>query len=154
MSSSDSPGDLPFVDEHRTLVAAPPADVWRSLGAQFTHHRGTGADLVAHLLGTVPRRAGGPPLTEGAAVPGFAVAESVPGRRLRLAGRHRFSRYVLQFDLADGTDGTLVSARTYAAFPGPHGGLYRLLVIGSGGHRLAVRRMLRDIRDRAERGRA
>ncbi|MEU5531107.1 hypothetical protein ABZ744_29670 [Micromonospora chersina] len=151
MSSSDPPGDLPFVDEHRTLVAAPPADVWRSLGAQFTHHRASGADLVAHLLGTVPRRAGGPPLTEGAAVPGFAVAEAVPERRLRLAGRHRFSRYVLQFDLADRADGTLVSARTYAAFPGPHGGLYRLLVIGSGGHRLAVRRMLRDIRARAER---
>ncbi|GGR74277.1 hypothetical protein GCM10010169_17680 [Micromonospora fulviviridis] len=151
MSRSDPAGDLPFVDEHRTLVAVPPAAVWRSLGAQFTHHRATGADLLAHLLGTVPRRAGGPPLTEGAAVPGFAVAEAVPGRRLRLAGRHRFSRYVLRFDLADHTGGTLVSARTYAEFPGPHGALYRLLVIGSGGHRLAVRRMLRDIRDRAER---
>ncbi|MFI2651475.1 hypothetical protein [Micromonospora fulviviridis] len=152
MSPPDPPGDLPFVDEHRALVAAPPAEVWRSLGTQFTHHGATGADLLAHLLGTVPRRAAGPPLTEGAALPGFAVAEVVPGRRLRLAGRHRFSRYVLQFDLADRADGTLVSARTYAEFPGLHGGLYRLLVIGSGGHRLAVRRMLRDIRDRAERG--
>jgi hypothetical protein len=38
-----------------------------------------------------------------------------------------------------------VWARTWAEFPGPAGAAYRALVIGSGGHRLVVRRMLRRV---------
>lgn len=36
-------------------------------------------------------------------------------------------------------------AVTLAAFPGIHGRVYRALVIGSGGHRIVVRRMLQRI---------
>ncbi len=46
----------------------------------------------------------------------------------------------------DDADGTLLSARTYADFPGVGGRVYRALVVGSGAHVLAVRRMLRSVR--------
>lgn len=39
----------------------------------------------------------------------------------------------------------LVSARSYAHFPGLHGRLYRALLVGTGAHVLSVRRMLRTI---------
>jgi hypothetical protein len=65
---------------------------------------------------------------------------------LGLSGRHRFSRYLLVFQLADAGDGTTaVSARTFADFPGVHGRVYQTLVIGSRAHVLAVRSMLRSI---------
>jgi hypothetical protein len=83
---------------------------------------------------------------------GFAVAEEIPNERLALAGRHRFSRYLLVFDLAAAGshgEGTTATATTYAAFPGPHGFAYRALVIGSRGHAVAVHRMLRWIRHAA-----
>ncbi len=138
---------LPFVDEHRLLVPAPPAAVWRALAG----HVGamTGAGPLAWALGTDPRRASGAPLQVGATVPGFAVTEVEPERLARLTGRHRFSRYALTFTLAAAPGGTMLGARTDAAFPGPHGRAYRLLVISSGAHRLAVARLLRDIRRRA-----
>ncbi|HYO39689.1 MAG TPA: hypothetical protein VER39_08540 [Nocardioidaceae bacterium] len=54
------------------------------------------------------------------------------------------------FDVADTADGeTLVSAHTFAAFPGPQGRVYGALVIGSRAHVVAVRRMLHGIRRRS-----
>ncbi|MFF5171522.1 SRPBCC family protein [Micromonospora sp. NPDC000089] len=140
---------LPFVDEHRTLVAAPADVVWRALAVQVP--RFAAAENFARLVGAVPSRAAGDVLTEGATLPGFAVAEADPGRRLRLAGRHRFSRYALTLSLTPAAGGTTLSARTDAAFPGPLGAAYRLMVIGSGAHAVLVRRLLRDVRRRAER---
>lgn len=141
---------LPFVDEHQVLIPAPPSAVWAALGEQVGGLRGGGA--LAWLLGTTPRRASGVPLVPGATVPGFAVAAVEPERLVRLVGRHRFSRYALTFTLAAAPGGTTVGARTEAAFPGPHGRAYRLLVITSGAHRLAVARLLRDVRQRAVAG--
>jgi hypothetical protein len=69
------------------------------------------------------------------------VVEAEPGRRLALRGRHRFSNYALTFVL----DGDRLRAQTHAAFPGVPGRLYRAAVIGSGGHRLVTRRLLRQI---------
>ncbi len=86
----------------------------------------------------------------GAQVPGFLVATSVPGRRLRLEGRHRFSEYALDFKLAAKHGGTQLSATTHAAFPGTLGMLYRRLIIGTRGHMLVVRRLLQSVRRRAE----
>lgn len=146
--SPDPDDDLPFVDEHRVLVSAPSFAVWRSLTAQIPRFAGT--EAFAHLLGATPRRASGRPLGEGATVPGFAVAEAVPGRRVRLAGRHRFSRYALTLTLDERPDGTMLSARTDAAFPGATGWVYRRLVISSGAHRVLVTRLLRAVRRRAE----
>jgi hypothetical protein len=74
-------------------------------------------------------------------VPGFRVVEAEPCRRLALRGRHRFSNYALTFVL----DGDRLRAQTHAAFPGVLGRLYRAAVIGSGGHRLVTRRLLRQV---------
>ena len=41
--------------------------------------------------------------------------------------------------------GDRLRARTHAAFPGILGRLYRAAVIGSGGHRLMTRRLLRQV---------
>jgi hypothetical protein len=139
---------LPFVDEHRVAIAAPTAEVWRALVVRL--RRFGGSEAVARLLGADPGRAAGEPLDEGATVVGFAVAESIPEQRVRLVGRHRFSRYALELDLAVQPDGTTLSALTYAEFPGLRGALYRGLVIGSGAHRVLVRRLLRDVRRHAE----
>jgi hypothetical protein len=64
---------------------------------------------------------------------------------LVLAGRHRFSRYaiVLRFEEQDG--GTLCRLESRAEFPGLHGRAYRLAVISSRAHVVAVRLLLRDL---------
>jgi hypothetical protein len=139
---------LPFVDEHEVLVRAPAADVWRELGASLP--RRIGGSVAAVVLGIVPARAHGDPLTTGAAIQGFRVVEAVPTRRLALAGRHRFSDYALTFDLEERDAATRLTARTNARFPGLRGRAYRALVIGSGGHRLAMRWWLERIRRAAE----
>ena len=142
--------DLPFIDQHQVLVAAPAPAVWRSLATQMTGLRRAGTQVFAHVLATEPRRAAGESLGEGATMPGFEVVQAAPGHRVRLMGRHRFSRYALTFTLVEKPDGTLLSARTDAEFPGLRGGAYRRLVIGSGAHRVVVARMLRAVRHRAE----
>jgi len=91
------------------------------------------------VLGTTPRA-------------GFEIAEDDPPRLVSLAGRHRFSRYELDFRVEPRGSGSVVTAVTRAEFPGRRGAVYRMLVIGSRGHVLAVRRMLAGIRHRAESG--
>jgi hypothetical protein len=132
--------------------AAPALAVWQSLVARLTGSRRAGADAFAVLVGAEPRRATTGPFAEGSTLPGFAVAAAEPGRRLRLTGRHRFSKYALVLNLDESPDGTVLSARTYAEFPGLRGKAYRQLVIGSGAHHVVVTRLLRDIGRRAERG--
>lgn len=140
---------LPFVDEHHVLVNAPVDIVWGQVGA-MAGRSGPAGRVVASILATVPRRPSGDPLTQGAALTGFAVQEAVPGDRLVLVGRHRFSEYALIFTLAAEPGGTQVGGITRARFPGVRGRLYRALVIGSGGHRVMMMRMLRGIRRAAE----
>ncbi|QOV39647.1 hypothetical protein IM697_15385 [Streptomyces ferrugineus] len=115
---------LPFIDEHTTTVEANAAAVWRELDA----------------------------LMHGAR--GFRVAVSTPGHELALVGHHPFSTYALIFHLDEATSGhTRLTAQTRARFPGRAGTLYRRLVIGTGGHALVVRHMLRRVRKRAPQGR-
>lgn len=141
--------ELPYIDEHDVLVAASPETVWRHLAAAVGRPS-RAASAVALLVGAVPRRASGDPLTVGAALPGFSVREAVPGDRLVLVGHHRFSEYALIYSLAREPGGTRLRARTHARFPGIPGGLYRTAVISSGGHRVLVRRILRGVRNAAE----
>jgi hypothetical protein len=133
--SSLGTGDLPYVDEHQTRIAASRDVVWLALRDYVTSSlRVRAGNPLAWLLGTVPRT-------------GFEVSREVPNQQLGLAGRHRFSRYLLVFELTDVTNGeTMLSARTYAAFPGSFGRVYRVLVIGTRAHAVAVQRMLRSIR--------
>lgn len=127
-----------YVDEHSTTLAGSPAAVWPQLRAYVDDWLARSErSPLTRLLGTRPRA-------------GFEVTEAEEPHRLTLAGRHRFSRYVLDLRLTDAGDGTTTaSAATYADFPGPHGFAYRTLVVGSGFHVLATRRLLRGLSDRA-----
>ncbi len=146
-------GDLPYVDEHATVIAADPDRVWaaltRTLDAAFSRR---GASTYARAVGCADDRASGPrPLAEGSSIPGFRVVTAVPPHRLVLTGRHRFSSYALTFDIDElGARRSRLRAETRAAFPGVTGAVYRMLVIGTGGHVIAVRRLLSQIRRAAE----
>jgi hypothetical protein len=132
---------LPYIDEHSQRIDAPADAVWAALSKVLRREMG-GSARIARILGCDPAQgtaefAGRP----GETVPGFRVVEAEPGRRLALRGRHRFSNYALTFVLDKGR----LRAQTYAAFPGVLGRLYRAAVIASGGHRLATRRLLRQV---------
>jgi hypothetical protein len=115
---------LPYIDEHAIPVDADRAQTW------------------AALLKVMCRNPKDP-----TTVPvGFSLDTVMPRERLALRGRHLFSIYRLVFELDDdGPRRTRLRAQTWAAFPGLHGRVYRALVIGSGAHRVVVRRMLRHI---------
>ncbi|WP_432477993.1 SRPBCC family protein [Nocardioides sp. GXQ0305] len=126
-----------YVDEHAVELPVPPRRAWAAV-------RGFVDDLLARgeesrltgLLATDPPA-------------GFAVAAEQPPHLLSLAGRHRFSDYVLDLRVAPRGDGARVTAVTYADFPGARGRAYRAAVIGSRGHVVAVRRILSAIGERA-----
>jgi len=143
---------LPYIDEHRTFVEATPEETWAGLTAVGAAMRGP-ISPVGWLMRLQPALASGGwsrRVEVGDTLPGFVVEQSCPPSRLALAGRHRFSRYALVFELEDaGPDGTRVSARSWGTFPGVHGRCFRALVIESGAHRVAVRRLLRRIEGRA-----
>lgn len=161
-SGSGDPAALPFVDEHSIVVAAPPEAVRRALESVLIASFGSPrAAAAARALGcreaARSAAANDGRLDRGATVPGFRVARSAP-RKLALEGRHRFSRYTLVFRIdpvrggvADSTAAVRLSAETRARFPGVAGRGYRLLVIGTRGHVVLVRRLLRSVRRRAER---
>ncbi|WP_020109467.1 hypothetical protein [Nocardia sp. 348MFTsu5.1] len=142
--------DLPLIDEHRLSVAASLATTWEALSAWIARTQLGANTHFTDLLGTEPRRGSGTIPELGATIPGFEVTESVPEGHITLAGRHRFSRYQLVFSTSTEAGGTIVSARSYAVFPGVLGWGYRRLVISSGAHGLIVKRMLKQIRRAAE----
>jgi hypothetical protein len=144
---------LPYLDEHSTAIAAGVDAVWpvlvEVLDRAFSR---AGMTLYARIVGCADCTATGPrPLAVGSTIPGFRVVAAVPGSELALEGRHRFSSYALTFRLeAVGSDRSRLRAESRAAFPGLHGGVYRLLVVGTRVHVLAVRRFLSTVRRRAE----
>jgi hypothetical protein len=124
---------LPYIDEHAITVRANRAITWSAL-LRVTCR-------TPDDLSTLP--------------PGFAPETVTPPERLALKGRHPFSVYRLVFELDDdGPDQTRLRALTWASFPGLHGKLYRALVIGTGGHRIIVRRWLKRIAAEAHSHRA
>nr|WP_245835828.1 DUF2867 domain-containing protein [Mycobacterium rhizamassiliense] len=77
---------------------------------------------------------------------GFVLDEARPPQRFALRGRHPFAVYRWVFELDEESEGrTRVRATTWAAFPGPHGRIYRSLVIGTGGHAAVTRWTLKRI---------
>lgn len=142
---------LPHIDEHTVVVAAGVDDTWRALLATVaTMSTGRRGALFARVLGCADTAASAPPIAEGSTVPGFRVSRLVPGRELDLSGGHRFSEYRLALRLDPAGPGrTRLSAETCAEFPRLTGGVYRLLVIGTRFHVLAVRRILADVVRRA-----
>jgi hypothetical protein len=132
---SPARGELPYVDEHAITIAAPRARVWSAL------HRYTVTSLripegspIARLLGTQPRA-------------GFEVLDSAPAQSLTLAGPHRFTRYMLTFELTDAAEAaTHPRSQTCALFPRARGQAYRTLVIGTRAHTAATIHILRSAR--------
>jgi hypothetical protein len=144
--------ELPFIDEHSVLVTASAAAVWRALARAYSGGGSglSGTEVYGRLVGAEPRGHSGKPLAEGSTLPGFEVAESVPERLVRFTGRHRYSRYALVLALDERPGSTLLSARTYAEFPGLAGWAYGRLVIGSGAHAALLTRQLYAVRRWAE----
>jgi hypothetical protein len=116
---------LNYIDEHVTTVRADRAATWSALLHMWCRD--------PEDLSTVRS-------------PFFWLDDATLRERLALDGRHFFSVYKLVFELADeGPHHTRLRALTWADFPGISGKIYRALVIGTGGHRVAVRRMLNRI---------
>lgn len=145
------------LDEHAVVIDAAGADVWPLLldtvDRAFSR---PGAAAYARAVGSTDAGAGGPrPLARGSTVPGFRVVSMTPGSEVVLVGRHRFSSYALILRLtAEAAGRSRLRAESRAEFPGLLGGGYRLLVVRSGGHVIAVRRLLRGVKQRAESARA
>jgi hypothetical protein len=129
---------LAFVDDHRVHVSAPVEQTWDAVSK------------LARRLAERPAPRAFAALWRLEPPSGFAITSS-SSERIVLVGHHRFARYELAFELRPTDDGVEVCGRTSAEFPGAAGRLYRALVIGSGGHGVAVRAMLRQIRRAAER---
>jgi hypothetical protein len=145
---------LSYVDELPIEIGANREKTWAALlrvvEGSFASARGRGP---ARLLACEDTELSGPrPLAQGSAFPGFHVEAAEPGVELALAGRHRFSTYLLSFRLEDAGSGrTRLIAETRAAFPGLKGSIYRALVIGMRMHVLVTRRLLTAAKRRAER---
>jgi hypothetical protein len=145
---------LPYIDTHTRMIEAPRERVWESLlGTLRRQFRGGLPRPIIAAWGLEQFTRHGDwngSVAVGDTITGFRAAEVERLRLLTLRGRHRFSRYELRFELEPrDTRAVELRAVTSAVFPGPHGRLYRLLVIDSGGHRVAVRRMLSAVADRA-----
>jgi hypothetical protein len=124
---------LPFVDEHRVHVRAPPERAWEAVSRFVSRRLESPAPSAFRALWRLEPASG------------FARAAERRPSELVLRGRHRFARYELAFVIEREPDGASIAARTSAVFPGIAGRVYRALVIGSGGHRVVVRRFLRQI---------
>lgn len=122
---------LSYIDQHAITVDANPAETWSALLRVLCHD---------------PHDPAGVPT-------GFVLDEARPPQRLALKGRHPFAiyRWVFELDPLNGLNGkeqaerTRVRSATWADFPGVHGQICRALVIGTGGHRVAVRWTLKRV---------
>jgi hypothetical protein len=118
---------LPYIDEHAITIDANRAETWAALLRVMCHD--------PHDPSTV--------------LTGFVLDEARPPVRFALKGRHPFAVYRWVFELDElgdtAPERTRLRAGTWADFPGAHGKVYRALVIGTGGHRVAVRWMLKRI---------
>ena len=141
---------LPYVDEHSVVVAASADEVWDALIA--TAGVGRIAAPVARALGCEQTERAGRPGRIGSTIPGFVITRAVRPAVLALMGAHRFSRYALVFQISETPlEPVILTAVTRAEFPGRTGSAYRLAVIGTRGHVLAVQAILHSVRRRAER---
>ena len=146
---SQTLASLPYIDEHAVTIEANRDVSWAALQRML---ESAGPAWFTRVLGCTDTAASGPrPMGEGSTVPGFhVVAADAPGA-LSLAGRHHFSDYALIFRLDELSEGgTRLRAESRAVFPGFWGALYRMLLMGTGGHARATRRMLAAVKRGAE----
>jgi hypothetical protein len=150
---TERPGGLPFIDAHQVDVAAEPERVWDATARLLPRIGGRLGPAFARLLGCseVER----PALASHElpdAIVGFRVERAERPSLIELRGQHRFARYALTFRIEPGTNsGSVLIAETDAEFPGAAGRLYRAAVIGTQGHVVVVRRLLRTVKRGADR---
>lgn len=145
---------LPYIDEHSIRIGATCERAWQALVSVLRTDLGRLAPApFTRMLRVAPSQWRGDwrgTLQPGDALPAFEVAELRARQRLALLGSHRFASYALVFELDTvGDADCTLRAQTWAEFPGATGRVYRALVIGSGAHRLVVRRLLRNVARRA-----
>ena len=148
--------ELPRIDEHACVIRAGVDDVYpiavRTLLAGFT---GLTARIIATVLGREPADVSTDQTPRvGRTVAGFAITQLEPPHLLVLRGRHHFSRYAIVLTLEPHPAGSRCVIESRGEFPGLPGRVYETLVIGSHGHVMAVRHVLRSIRTAAERRQA
>ncbi|HUH68058.1 MAG TPA: hypothetical protein VLZ05_03770 [Mycobacterium sp.] len=117
---------LPYIDEHAITVGANREETWSAL---------------LRVMCRDPQNPSTVPV-------GFVLDEARVPERFALKGRHPFAvyRWVFELDIQQGDEArTRLRALTWADFPGIHGKIYRVLVVGTGAHRVAVRWMLKRI---------
>lgn len=144
--------ELPSIDEHSIEIDAPAEAAWAALFPTLSRTLDNRTSRrVCRALDCRDQIAEGDLHHPGGTLPGFVVARAVAPVMLALMGEHRFSNYalVIRIDLLPGQR-CRVRAETRAHFPGAKGRAYKLLVIGTRGHVLVVRRLLRSVRKRAE----
>lgn len=144
---------LPPIDEHQIEVDAPAEVTWAALFPTLEHSFDTRfGRRYSAKVGARETDCHGDLHHPGGTVPGFVVSRSIAPVMLALLGEHRFSKYAVVFriDLLPGQRSRL-RVETRAQFTGKKGRLYRVGVLGTRGHVLVVRRMLRSIKRRAER---
>jgi len=144
---------LPRIDEHEISVNTSAAVAWAAAVAVFGRTTSTPAwRAFARAIRCQPDHAAGVAETGGATVPGFRVVRSDPPTEWALEGEHLFSHYALTFRVTPvDAERCRIAAQSSAAFPGIHGTVYRALVIGTGGHLIGVRGLLRSMKAAAER---
>jgi hypothetical protein len=144
---------LPPIDEHYVDVDAPADTTWAALFPTLQRSfDGRFARRYAKHVEASETSARGDLHHPGGTLPGFCVTRSIAPVMLALAGSHRFAKYAVVFriDLLPGQR-SCVKIETRAEFIGRRGRLYRAAVIGTRIHVIAVNRMLRAIKRRAER---
>jgi hypothetical protein len=144
---------LPPIDEHEIEVDAPAEVTWAALFPTLEESLDTKfSRRYSAKVGAVDTDCHGDLHHPGGTLPGFVVSRAIAPVMLALLGEHRFSRYAIVFriDLLPGQR-SRVRLETRAQFDGPRGKLYKAGVIGTGGHAIVVRRLLRSIKRRAER---
>ena len=144
---------LPPIDEHEIEVDAPAEATWAALFPTLEKSFNSPfARRYSRKVGARETDAHGDLHHPGGALPGFIVCRSIAPVMLALVGEHAFSKYAVVFriDLLPGQR-SRVRLETRAEFYGARGRIYRIAVIGTRFHVLAVNRLLRSIRRAAER---
>lgn len=145
---------LPFIDEYDRRIDAATEYVWPALVATVGRITPELPRWLATAWGLDPSRRSGEwaeSVSVGDSVPGFTATGIEQGQTLALRGSHRFAEYELRFELEPASAGqTRLRALTSADFHGLRGRIYRALVIGTGGHRIAVGRILTRVSRRVQ----